>query len=125
MFRGLLQTFFGRMISNPHVLIWIVAFLFSAMHLQFYGFITRLLLGAWLGYLMYYTKTIWIPVLAHITNNFAVIAAHYLLQNNPEESQKLDALGTGATLWLSAVSFVLFYLCFIQIRKSLTPCNNT
>jgi len=118
MFRGLLQSLFGRVFKNPHVLIWLIAILFSAIHLQFYGFITRMLLGAWLGYLMYYTKTIWIPVLAHFTNNFFGVGMYYIFQNTPDEVKKIDALGTGSTLWLSVVSLVLFYFCFRQIKKT-------
>ena len=120
MFRGLLQTLFGRVFRNPHVLIWTIAILFSAVHFQFYGFITRMLLGAWLGYLMYYTKTIWIPVLAHFTNNFITVAAYYLFQNTPDMSKEIDAVGSGSTLWLSAVSLALFSFCFLQIKKAIT-----
>jgi len=119
MFRGLLQTLFGRVFRNPHVLIWFIAILFSAIHLQFYGFITRMLLGAWLGYLMYYTKTIWIPVLAHFTNNFFTVAVYYLFQNKSDMSKEIDAIGSGSTLWLSAVSLALFSFCFLQIKKAL------
>jgi len=120
MFRGLLQTLFGKVFKNPHVLIWVIAILFSAIHLQFYGFITRMLLGAWLGYLMYYTKTIWIPVLAHFTNNFFSVAVYYLFQNTPDMSKEMDAVGSGPTLWLSAVSLALFSFCFLQIKKALS-----
>ena len=120
MFRGLLQTLFGRVFKNPHVLIWAIAILFSAVHLQFYGFITRMLLGAWLGYLMYYTKTIWIPVLAHFTNNFFTVAVYYLFQDTPDMSKEMDAIGSGSTLWLSAVSLALFSFCFLQIKKAVT-----
>ncbi|ULT28466.1 CPBP family intramembrane metalloprotease [Sphingobacterium sp. E70] len=48
LFRGVLQNIVGRWISNPHVVIWIVAIVFSAIHLQFFGFIPRMLLGAFL-----------------------------------------------------------------------------
>jgi membrane protease YdiL (CAAX protease family) len=120
MFRGFLQTFFGKLIRNPHVLIWTIAILFSAIHFQFYGFITRMLLGAWFGYLMYYTKTIWIPVLAHFTHNFISVGMYYLFQDTPEEIKKIDAIGTGSTWWLSLVSLVLFFFCVTQIKKSIT-----
>jgi len=118
MFRGLLQTLFGKVFKNRHVLIWLIAILFSAIHFQFYGFIPRMLLGAWLGYLMYYTQTIWIPVLAHFTNNFLSVGLYYIFQNTPDEVQKIDALGSGSTLWLSVVSLVLFFYCFVQIKKT-------
>ena len=118
MFRGLLQKFFGKAILNPHVLIWTIAILFSAVHFQFYGFITRMLLGAWLGYLMYYTKTIWIPVLAHIINNFVSVGAYYLFQNTPDKIDEIDAIGTGATWWLSIASLALFFFCLTRIKKA-------
>ena len=117
-FRGLLQTFFGKVIRNPHVLIWTIAILFSAIHLQFYGFITRMLLGAWLGYLMYYTKTIWIPVLAHFITNFISIGFYYLFQDTPDKIQKIDAIGTGSTWWLSFASIAMFFFCFSRIKKA-------
>jgi len=118
LFRGLLQKYLGRVIKNPHVLIWIIAIFFSAIHLQFYGFITRMILGAWLGYLMYYTKTIWIPVLAHFSNNLFSIGTYYLFKESPEEIEKIDAIGTGSTGWLAVVSLVLFLFCISQIKKS-------
>jgi membrane protease YdiL (CAAX protease family) len=117
MFRGLLQNMFGRFFKNPHLLVWLIAFLFSTIHFQFYGFLPRLLLGAYLGYLMYYTKTIWIPALAHFTNNFYSLAVFYIFQDSPEYVQQADTLGTGSTWWLSAASLALFYFCFSQIKK--------
>ena len=64
----------GKWTSNPHTIIWIAAILFSAFHLQFYGFLPRMILGAYFGYLLYWSKSIWIPVFAHFVNNaFAVI----------------------------------------------------
>ena len=121
MFRGLLQTFLGKAVRNPHLLIWTIAVLFSAIHLQFYGFITRMLLGAWLGYLMYYTKTIWIPVLAHFINNFISVGIYYLFRNTPDEMHKIDTIGTGSTWWLAVASLALFFFCFNQIRKTSVP----
>jgi len=120
MFRGLLQTLFGKAIRNPHIVIWVIAILFSAIHFQFYGFITRMLLGAWMGYLMYYTKTIWIPVLAHFTNNFLGIATYYTFRNTPDTMQQIDTIGSGSTWWLAFASLALFFFCFHQIKKTTT-----
>ena len=74
LFRGAFQRILERWTSNPHWVIWIAACLFSAFHMQFYGFLPRMLLGAYFGYLLYWSRNIWIPVFAHFTNNaFAVI----------------------------------------------------
>ncbi|MDR0757014.1 MAG: CPBP family intramembrane metalloprotease, partial [Tannerella sp.] len=73
LFRGTILSIFRQKIRNPHVAIWIVAIIFSAIHFQFYGFVPRMLLGAFLGYLLYWTKSIWAPVLAHFLNNAVAV----------------------------------------------------
>ena len=52
-FRGLLQRLFSEWFKNIHVAILIASVLFAAIHLQFYGFLPRMLLGALFGYLFY------------------------------------------------------------------------
>lgn len=72
-FRAALQRLIGKWNPNPHFVIWSAAILFSAFHLQFYGFIPRMLLGAYFGYLLLWTRSIWIPVFAHFINNATAI----------------------------------------------------
>jgi len=120
MFRGLLQKLLGRMFKNPHILIWIVAILFSVLHRQFYGLLPRMLLGLWLGYLMYYTKSIWIPVLAHFVNNFIGVGWYYIFPNSPDEMEIIDTIGTGSTWWLAFASLALFFFCFSRIKKAIS-----
>jgi membrane protease YdiL (CAAX protease family) len=115
-FRGILQNIFGKIIRNHHVVIWIVAIIFSAVHFQFYGFVPRMLLGAYLGYLLYYTKNIWVPVLAHFTNNCFSVVYYFIFQDNPERIEDADTIGYGSTLWLSVVSLALFIFIFRQIK---------
>ena len=77
-FRGLLQQIFIKNKINPHVAIVIAAILFSAFHLQFFGFIPRMFLGIVLGYLYYITQNLWVSITAHFCNNaFAVVATHF------------------------------------------------
>jgi membrane protease YdiL (CAAX protease family) len=70
LFRGNLQVYFMRMISNPHIAIWLTAFIFSAFHGQVYGILPRWVLGALLGYLYYWSGSLKYSVLAHFANNF-------------------------------------------------------
>lgn len=69
LFRGALQRVLGGFTANHHLVIWIAAILFSAFHLQFYGFIPRMILGAYFGYMLYWSRNIWLPVLVHFFNN--------------------------------------------------------
>ena len=54
-FRGMIQNDLMRATRNAHVSIWFAAFLFRAIHFQFYGFIPRMLLGALFGYLYFWS----------------------------------------------------------------------
>jgi membrane protease YdiL (CAAX protease family) len=83
MFRGGVQRSLNRAFNNPHLAIWISAIIFSAIHLQFYGFVPRMLLGAGFGYLYYYSGSIWYAMLAHFINNaYAVCAAFYMQKHH-------------------------------------------
>jgi membrane protease YdiL (CAAX protease family) len=124
-FRGLLQNIFGKTIKNPHIVIWTVAVLFSVVHLQFLGFLPRMLLGAYLGYLLYYTKNIWAPIFAHFINNFVSVIIFHIFRDSPEKVKEIDNFGYGATTWIAAVSLVLFVFLFREIRKrSLSDFND-
>jgi uncharacterized protein len=114
LFRGLIQRIVSDGI-NPHrsgngypawvmhVSIWAVAILFSAVHLQFYGFFARLLLGAWFGYLLWWSGSIWVPVWAHLTNN-AISTWVVYYENNWNPTVNLDHYGLGQTWWLCLIS---------------------
>ncbi|MCL2650413.1 MAG: CPBP family intramembrane metalloprotease [Candidatus Azobacteroides sp.] len=122
LFRGILQNIFGKIIKNPHAVIWTVAFIFSLVHLQFFGFFARMLLGAYLGYLLYYSKSIWLPVLAHSVNNALGVISYYSIKD-PELLKKMDQVGVGPTFWVSLVSLVLFSVTFIFIIKKCKSQN--
>jgi membrane protease YdiL (CAAX protease family) len=81
-FRGSLMHIIQRMVRNPHTSIWITAVIFSAIHLQFYGFFPRLLLGALFGYMMLWSGNIWVPIVGHFINNASVtiLAFYYVKQ---------------------------------------------
>ncbi len=116
-FRGVLQNILGKAFKNPHVVIWTVGIIFSLIHFQFYGFFARAFLGAYMGYLLYYSKSIWVPVLAHFTNNAIGVIGYYSIKN-PEVLKKVDEVGTGSTLWVAFLSLALFSITFILlIRK--------
>jgi len=73
-FRGILVRLFREWTRNVHLAVFIPALVFSALHLQFYGFIPRLLLGMFLGYLFVWTGSLRVPIIVHFANNaFAVI----------------------------------------------------
>lgn len=76
-FRGALQQFLHQLTKNGHAAVWLSSFIFSAIHLQFYGFFPRLVLGALLGYLFLYSRNLWIPIIVHFINNASVIVVTF------------------------------------------------
>lgn len=130
LFRGALQRVIGEWTTNPHLIIWIAAILFSAFHLQFYGFLPRMILGAYFGYLLYWGKSIWLPVFAHFTNNaFAVIGmSDSRLKDNELITGDIPAehiLEFSLMALLSIIIFILVNKRLIQILSKKQHTNET
>lgn len=81
-FRGILQRLFADWTRNVHWGIIISAILFSAMHIQFFGFIPRLALGILFGYLLFWSGSIWLPILSHFVNNTSAVIYYYYVDNH-------------------------------------------
>ena len=115
MFRGVIQTIFVRWTKNKHVAIWITAILFSAFHLEFFGFLPRLLLGALFGYFVAWSGSIWPAVWAHFLNNGTAVVATYLFQHkaikeNPDDQHLFSTAGY-------LFSFLIMLLLLFIYRK--------
>lgn len=82
LFRGCVQTILLRWTKNIHVAIWVTAILFSAFHMDYYGFLPRVLLGGLFGYFVAYSGSIWTSVWAHTVNNGTIVVVTYLYQTN-------------------------------------------
>lgn len=123
LFRGLLQNSLHKWSKNAHVAIWVSAFIFAAIHLQFYGLVPRMMLGAVFGYLYLWSGNIWYPIISHIANNgIAVIAVYYAQLN--ESAPNLDdtnsfpvGLQIGGSLIFIAAMF-LFRNHYIRSKQS-------
>jgi membrane protease YdiL (CAAX protease family) len=115
MFRGALQRIFSRIFNNPHIAIWFSAFVFSAIHMQFYGFLPRFLLGAGFGYLCLWSGSLWYSILAHFLNNaFAVGQAYYM----QKQGLTLDIENVNYFAWYGYVlSFALTIIAFHLFKK--------
>ena len=119
LFRGAFQRILERWTSNPHWVIWIAACLFSAFHMQFYGFLPRMLLGVYFGYLLYWSRNIWIPVFAHFTNNaFAVICmSDEQLKQNEFISGEVTTPNLLPYIVMAVIGLVLFYFCGKRLKE--------
>lgn len=73
--------------------IWLAAALFSLMHFQFFGFVPRMILGALFGYYYYWSRNLWIPIIAHILNN-GIIVVYTFFRGTTEMMPKLGEEST-------------------------------
>ncbi|MGL4780739.1 MAG: lysostaphin resistance A-like protein [Bacteroidales bacterium] len=76
-FRGVLQRIMLDQTKRVWVGILLIAIIFSAIHFQFYGFFARMLLGALFGYLVFASKALLLPIIAHAVNNLIAILQIY------------------------------------------------
>jgi len=81
LFRGIVQQLLKKKFGNAHAAIWVSAAIFSALHLQFFGFLPRLVLGAMFGYMLEWSGSLWLPMIAHFVNNATAVIAYYLMHN--------------------------------------------
>jgi membrane protease YdiL (CAAX protease family) len=77
-FRGVLQRKLGQWFHNTHLAVFVSAFIFSAIHMQFFGFLPRFFLGIVLGYMFVWSGSLWMPMFAHFVNNALAVAIAWL-----------------------------------------------
>ena len=113
-FRGTLQRA-GASRGAHHTSIWVTALIFSAIHFQIFGFVPRLLLGAWFGYLLFWTGSIYVPFIAHALNNsVVVVCAYFFTEEAGFQADMLGVTTTGFPLpaFVSAVAMMIFIVYF-------------
>lgn len=119
-FRGLLQNYARGFLKNDHAAVWFVAFLFSAFHLQFFGFVPRLLLGVTFGYLYLWSGNLIIPMLAHLVNNGFTLIMLYLYHLNKVDFniETADSPSLAAVIPFFFITIGLLYY-FYKLTKRL------
>jgi uncharacterized protein len=124
-FRGIIQKELFRGTKNIHLSIWIAAAIFSAIHMQFYGFVPRMLLGALFGYLYHWSGNLTLAMLAHFVNNGFTVIALYLHQQKmiDIDIESPESAPWQAVLFSAIFTVVLLYtfLKFYQQKKLTTP----
>ncbi len=112
LFRGALQKSLYKVVKNPHIAIIVTGIIFSAIHLQFYGFFPRMVIGIYLGYLFYWSKNLWFPILGHFINNGFLVVAVYMgvldasEANGMPEDEILFMTAMGSLLLLTLTAFM-------------------
>lgn len=123
LFRGSFQRLLSEKL-NIHLSVFLAAILFSIIHLEFSGFISRIALGMFLGYLFYYSGSLWTSIFAHAINNGAQVILMYLY-NNGKYNTDVDKMEMPTVVQFIAytIAFIALWLVFLRIvqkRKNST-----
>lgn len=113
-FRGALQRLLQSLHISPAAAVWIAAAIFSAIHMQFFGFVPRMLLGAFFGYLLLLSGSVWVPIIAHAFNNAMFIILRYF---TGEGDVHVGGEGAGVEV-AAAISAVLTAVCLYMMWRA-------
>ena len=126
LFRGALQTILMRWTKNKHAAVWITAILFSAFHMEFFGFIPRLFLGVLFGYFVAWSGSIWPSIWAHFINNGTVVVITYLAQSKIWDIDPDDQHVFNTVLYIISfiiTIFLLFIYRYIAVKRQIADIN--
>lgn len=121
LFRGMVQRLLIKMFKSPWAGILISAALFSAMHMQFYGFFPRFALGILLGLIYWYSGSLWVAILAHFVYDAVLIILAY---NNPQMIEAENSMPMSNLVLAGSISLLLVFVLVSWMRKkSVTRFN--
>lgn len=116
LFRGALQPVLHRAFRSGHLAVWVTAFLFALLHMQFYTFLSIFALGVVLGYLRLWSKSLWPSILMHLVNNGTIVVAVYFWNISFSEANEL----AGDWQWEYMLPLLLvFFGCLYGIYRLL------
>ena len=126
LFRSIIQTSLIKTCKNAHVGIIIASAIFSFIHFDFYAFIPRLVLGMLLGYMFYYSRSIWVSMFMHFVNNATAVVIYYL-NNIGVTNVDVETFGQTQLLPLLisiALMATLFWLAIKRMRNEECTMKN-
>ena len=116
-FQGALQPLMMNWTKNPHIGILLTALIFSALHFQFYGFIPRFLLGVYLGYLFYWSRSLWLPILAHVLHNALSLMVDFTLQGRGIDTDNLQFTDVRGSLPTAAACALISAMAIVYLWR--------
>ncbi|MGN6355230.1 MAG: lysostaphin resistance A-like protein, partial [Parafilimonas sp.] len=114
LFRGALQPVMINLSKNVFIGIFLTSFLFSAIHISYYGFLPRLALGLMIGYVFYLSKNLWLSSITHfLYNAFGVSQMYVLSMRGQLTPEAMNANNTPLIYGLlAAVSVIIIFRYF-------------
>jgi len=106
LFRGVLQNFFQEWWGSKHAAIWVTAFLFSVIHLQYHAVLPRFILGALIGYVYVNSGNLRSAILLHFFYNTTLLIITFMIQHDGLDAS-WEMIGVENFLMVLLATFVL------------------
>jgi uncharacterized protein len=117
LFRGVLQNFLTKWFKAPVLAIITASLLFSLIHASYYLFLSRFVLGLALGLLFYYTKNIWVNVIAHFINNLMALSVLFYA-NMHNKAATINQNDLKLPIWSIFITGAILYGLFVLLIKA-------
>jgi membrane protease YdiL (CAAX protease family) len=118
-FRAALQRILIQWTKNPWMGIIITAIIFSAIHMQFSGFLVRFGLGIVLGAIYWYSGSIWLSILFHFLFNSLGVMIAYLKPSTIKKDTPID-IPAWTIIVLGLASCTAIYFIIQNMKKDST-----
>ncbi len=114
-FRAGLQNILTRWFKGPWLAIILTAIIFSVVHISYFGFLVRFVLGIILGFIFYYSGSIWLSVLFHFLYNGLQVTALYVFTMSGTKNQK--DIEQGFPVWAGVIALIFILYLFMKFKK--------
>ena len=114
-FRGSMQNLFTRWFKNPWVAILFTSIIFSLIHLSYYGFLVRFALGIILGFIFYYSGSLWLNILLHFLFNGVQVTALYVITIQGVKDK--GDIENNFPLWMGIIALAALFYLFKEFKK--------
>ena len=116
LFRGVLQNLFQEWFGSTNIAIWLTAFLFSVIHLQYHAVLPRFVLGALIGYVYVNSGNLRSAMMLHFFYNSTLVLLTFFIQHGGIDASWEEVGAEGFILALTSV-LVLGILLLWRIPK--------
>lgn len=119
LFRGFAMSNL-RKVYKPFMAIFTTGFLFALYHFQPFNIVPLLILGFYLGFIVYFSNSLYLGILAHFLNNFFASYYMFVYGKTDFETPKLagdELTDTVIAVILSVLVFASIIILFYRMRE--------
>jgi len=122
LFRGTLQQLLQKQ-AGPHLAILFTGMFFSFIHMEFSGFLPRMMLGILFGYLFLWSGSLWVTIFAHFLHNGIQVALVFLFQRNVIQAdiEHMESFPPYVTVGATVLLFLTLSIFERAARKQQPP----